>query len=227
MNKIEISAKNVDEALTQAMLKLGINSDRLEYEVISEGRSGFFGIGSKPAVIKAWIKEDALSEELKSFMEPSVKEEKVSEMSYEELLKVIQVYHLETSDIYSQKLEELYIDVKNSEISFTEKDSIKTLITNMDSAYQSFLAVYADLVDSLKTLSGNLENLRYNLLVDPNSDYQKAVNEVNNAKLELNALKQEIANLESPSVIKVIAGISPHMCIRSKAKQNSSIYNNP
>ena len=84
------------------------------------------------------------------------------------------------------------------------KDSIKTLITNMDSAYQSFLAVYADLVDSLKTLSGNLENLRYNLLVDPNSDYQKAVNEVNNAKLELNALKQEIANLESPSVIKVI-----------------------
>ena len=84
MNKIEISAKNVDEALTQAMLKLGINSDRLEYEVISEGRSGFFGIGSKPAVIKAWIKEDALSEELKSFMEPSVKEEKVSEMKKEE-----------------------------------------------------------------------------------------------------------------------------------------------
>ncbi len=75
MNKIEISAKNVDEALTQAMLQLGINSDRLEYEVISQGRSGFFGLGSKPAVIKAWIKEDALSKELKSFMETPAKEE--------------------------------------------------------------------------------------------------------------------------------------------------------
>ena len=73
MDKIEISAKNVEEALTQAMIKLGTTSDKMGYEVISEGRSGLFGIGSKPAVIKAWIKEDAISQELKSFMEPSVK----------------------------------------------------------------------------------------------------------------------------------------------------------
>ena len=69
MDKIEISAKNVEEALTQAMIKLGTTSDKMGYEVISEGRSGFFGIGSKPAVIKAWIKEDAMSQELKDFME--------------------------------------------------------------------------------------------------------------------------------------------------------------
>ena len=73
MDKIEISAKNVEEALTQAMIKLGTTSDKMGYEVVSEGRSGFFGIGSKPAVIKAWIKEDAISEELKSFMKPSAK----------------------------------------------------------------------------------------------------------------------------------------------------------
>lgn len=73
MDKIEISAKNVDEALTQAMIELGTTSDKMEYEVISRGRSGFLGIGSKPAVIKAWIKEDVISEELKSFMKPSVK----------------------------------------------------------------------------------------------------------------------------------------------------------
>lgn len=73
MDRIEISAKNVEEALTQAMIKLGTTSDKMGYEVISEGRSGFFGIGSKPAVIKAWIKEDAISQELKDFMEPSAK----------------------------------------------------------------------------------------------------------------------------------------------------------
>ena len=73
MDKIEISAKNVEEALTQAMIKLGTTSDKMGYEVVSEGRSGFFGIGSKPAVIKAWIKEDAISEELKSFMKSSAK----------------------------------------------------------------------------------------------------------------------------------------------------------
>lgn len=68
MNKIEVSAKNVEEALTQAMIDLGTTSDRMEYEVISEGRSGFLGFGSKPAVIKAWIREDAMSAELNSFM---------------------------------------------------------------------------------------------------------------------------------------------------------------
>lgn len=73
MDKIEISAKNVDEALTQAMIELGTTSDKMEYEVISRGRGGFLGIGSKPAVIKAWIKEDVISEELKSFMKPPVK----------------------------------------------------------------------------------------------------------------------------------------------------------
>ena len=80
MDKIEISAKNVEEALTQAMIKLGTTSDKMGHEVVSEGRSGFFGIGSKPAVIKAWIREDARSEELETFMKPSVKspEETVS-----------------------------------------------------------------------------------------------------------------------------------------------------
>lgn len=80
MNKIEVSAKNVEEALTQAMIDLGTTSDRMEYEVISEGRGGFFGIGSKPAVIRAWIREDEMSAELNSFMNTtSVKADKVPE----------------------------------------------------------------------------------------------------------------------------------------------------
>ena len=49
----EFSAKNVDEAITVACESLGITSDKLEYEVIEKGGSGFLGIGSKPAVIKA------------------------------------------------------------------------------------------------------------------------------------------------------------------------------
>ncbi len=51
MEYIEISAKTVDEALTEASIQLGITSDQLEYEVIEKGSSGFLGIGSKNAVI--------------------------------------------------------------------------------------------------------------------------------------------------------------------------------
>ncbi len=50
---IEVSAKTVEEAITEACVKLGLTSDRLEYEVVEKGSAGFLGIGNKPAVIKA------------------------------------------------------------------------------------------------------------------------------------------------------------------------------
>lgn len=53
MEFIEISAKNVDDAITQATVQLGITSAQLEYEVLDKGSTGFLGIGSKNAVIKA------------------------------------------------------------------------------------------------------------------------------------------------------------------------------
>ena len=53
MEFIEISAKHVDDAITQATVQLGITSDQLEYEVLDKGSTGFLGIGSKNAVIKA------------------------------------------------------------------------------------------------------------------------------------------------------------------------------
>lgn len=53
---IEVSAKTVNEAITEACQKLGVTSDKLDWEVLEEGSSGFLGIGSKPAVIKASVK---------------------------------------------------------------------------------------------------------------------------------------------------------------------------
>ncbi len=58
MEFIEVSAKTVNDAITEACQKLSVTSDKLEYEVIEEGSSGFLGIGSKAAVIKARIKEE-------------------------------------------------------------------------------------------------------------------------------------------------------------------------
>ncbi len=63
MEYIEITAKTVSEAITEACQQLSVTSDRLDYEVIDEGSNGFLGIGSKPAVIKAAVKEDAAKEE--------------------------------------------------------------------------------------------------------------------------------------------------------------------
>ncbi len=77
MDYIEISGKTVDDAITEACEKLEVTSDRLDYEVIEKGSSGFLGFGNKPAVIKAKVKEDEKKESPKASApkEPSPKKE--------------------------------------------------------------------------------------------------------------------------------------------------------
>ena len=55
---IRVSAKTVDDAITEAMIQLGATSDKIEYEVIEKGSPGFLGIGMKQAVIEAWRKPE-------------------------------------------------------------------------------------------------------------------------------------------------------------------------
>ena len=87
---IQFSAKTKSEAITKACIELGVSSDQLEIQVISEGSNGFFGIGSKPAVIKVRKIEPVSEEEemteivetvkLDSFKEEApVQEEKKTE----------------------------------------------------------------------------------------------------------------------------------------------------
>ena len=87
---IQFSAKTKSEAIAKACTELGVSSDQLEIQVVSEGSNGFFGIGSKPAIIKVRKVEPVSEEEemkeivetvkLDSFKEEApVKEEKKPE----------------------------------------------------------------------------------------------------------------------------------------------------
>lgn len=58
MEFIEVSAKTVDDAITESLVKLGTTSDKIEYEIIEKGSSGFLGIGSRPALIKVRKKSE-------------------------------------------------------------------------------------------------------------------------------------------------------------------------
>lgn len=91
MDYLQFSSKSVEDAITEACEQLMVTSDELEYEVVSEGSSGFLGIAVKPAVIRARVKgagpviradeekeddreEETVAEEAKVSAEP-VKEE--------------------------------------------------------------------------------------------------------------------------------------------------------
>lgn len=58
MDYVEVKAKTVDDAIIEASIQLETSSDNIEYEVIQQSSSGFLGIGSKPAIIRAKKKEE-------------------------------------------------------------------------------------------------------------------------------------------------------------------------
>lgn len=67
MEYVEFSAKTVNDAITEACQKFGVTSDKLDYEVMEEGSNGFLGIGSRPAVIKATVK-NSVEDNAKNFL---------------------------------------------------------------------------------------------------------------------------------------------------------------
>lgn len=67
MDFIEVTAKTVDDAITDALVQLGTTSDQIEYEVIEKGSSGFLGFNSKPARIKV-RKKYTVEDHIKNFL---------------------------------------------------------------------------------------------------------------------------------------------------------------
>ena len=91
MSRITVSAKTVEEAITEASIQLGLASTEFDYEVIEKGSAGFLGIGAKQAVITAWTKseekknkkpakEPVKKEEVKETVKEEVKEQVVEEV---------------------------------------------------------------------------------------------------------------------------------------------------
>ena len=78
---IRVSAKTLDDAITEALIQLGVTSDKLEYEVIEKGSAGFLGIGMKQAVIEAWRKEEEPEPDIREIIkeEMSLKPEEETE----------------------------------------------------------------------------------------------------------------------------------------------------
>lgn len=69
MDFVEVTGKTVDEAINNALDRLNVTSDKLEYEVIDKGSTGFLGIiNSKPARIKA-RKKATLEDKVKEFLD--------------------------------------------------------------------------------------------------------------------------------------------------------------
>ena len=101
MNRVRVSAKTVDDAITEACMQLGLASTDIEYEVIEKGSAGFLGIGAKQAVIDVWKKSEA-----KPKKKEKVKEE-VKEVKVEEKIEVEEKVEEIAEEVNEEKVEKL------------------------------------------------------------------------------------------------------------------------
>ncbi|MCR5846987.1 MAG: protein jag [Lachnospiraceae bacterium] len=76
MEYMEFSAKTVQDAITEACTHFIVTSSSLEYEVVDEGTTGFLGIGSKPAVIKARVKSEEIEDAKSVFTQEAAPDKK-------------------------------------------------------------------------------------------------------------------------------------------------------
>ena len=154
MEFIEVSAKTVDEALTEASITLGIPSSEIDYEVIEKGSTGFLGIGSKNAVIKARKKfsvEDNVKEFLKSvFSAMDLPVEIIVKVNEEEKLIDVEL-----------KGEDMGILIGKRGQTLDSLQYLTNLAVNKNS--ESYYKVKVDTEDYRKRRKDTLENLAKNI----------------------------------------------------------------
>ena len=155
----EFSAKTVSDAITEACQHFTVTSDRLEYEVVEEGSAGFLGIGSKPAVIKARIKEE-------------VKEVSVTDSAKQFLKEVFTAMNMAvTIDVdYNEEENTMNVDLSGDEMGVLigkrgqTLDSLQylvSLVVNKDK--EDYIRVKVDTENYRERRKDTLENLAKNI----------------------------------------------------------------
>lgn len=154
MEYINISAKTVADAITEACQRFEVTSDKLDYVVVDEGSSGFLGIGSKPAVIKARAKS-TVSDKAKDFLNEvfdAMKMTVVINIRYDEENKNLNV---ELSG------DEMGVLIGKRGQTLDSLQYLLSLVVNKES--EEYIRVKVDTEDYRKRRKETLENLAKNI----------------------------------------------------------------
>ena len=81
MQEIEVSGKNIEEAIAAGLNQLNCSKEDVEIKILDEGTTGLFGLmGAKPAKVLLTLKNKNKVKEIKK---EEVKEEEKKEINFE------------------------------------------------------------------------------------------------------------------------------------------------
>lgn len=123
-------------------------------------------------------------------------DEEIEAMSEEELYKVISASRIETALLLTEDMRKAYYSAKEYEISFTEREETAKIIQTMGSLYNLVYMGYKTALDVYSEAITRLDEFRYNTIVSPESDYQKSLMALREAKIEFLKQRSYTASLD-------------------------------
>ena len=115
-------------------------------------------------------------------------EEEISTMDEGQLYKVISAGRIETALLMTEEMRSAYYSAKEYKISFAQREETARIIKELGGLYNLTHTAYKTALDVYSTAITELDNFRYEMLVSSESEYQKSLTELREAKIEL--LKQ-------------------------------------
>lgn len=132
------------------------------------------------------VKAKTLDEMRKVVIEDGLfTEDEVKNMTEEQLYKALAAGRIETAQLLTAEMREAYYRAKDYKISFVEKQATADIISGMEEANKAVMTLYSTALDTYSKSIEALDKLRYSLLVDPESAYQKALASLRDAKEDL------------------------------------------
>lgn len=182
MKSIEKVAKNVDDAITEALIELGASTDEVDIEVISKGSKGLLGFGARNAKVRVTLKETKFEEALQG------KEVKP------ELLKVGVKPGVESSNV----LEEIVNDSDDALVGL--KEEVEQVIKNAENFLDKLLKqmeidciIHSEIIDNNR-ISIGLEGKNMGIIIGKRGETLDAIQYLVNI----------IANKERKEYIKIM-----------------------
>ena len=164
------------------------------------------------------VKAKTLDEMRKVVIEDGLfTEDEVKDMTEEQLYKALAAGRIETAQLLTAEMREAYYRAKDYKISFVEKQATADIISGMGATYKVLMSGYSTALAAYSTSIDTLDELRYSLLVDPESAYQKALASLRDAKEDL--LK------EKKLIFSVKDGDKTYVEISASFKLSEETYN--
>lgn len=123
-------------------------------------------------------------------------EEELAAMDEEQLCKVIAEGRIETALLLTEDMRNAYYAAKEYEISFAESEEVARVIESLGGLYTLTHSAYKAALDMYSAAITDLDELRYELLVSPDSDYQKSLVALREAKVEFLKQRTYTASLD-------------------------------